>query len=97
MASAEQLSTGAIPDLVNNIIQIVRQTTQLLIDTEASATDKKLAKQQVRLQNELPEELAAIVDYFNHYILVLGLRFSAGDGMTRWFHPTEAAIVTDII
>jgi hypothetical protein len=83
MSSPEFPSAGTIPDLVNTVLQIVRQITQLLIDSEARSIDKEIAKEQIQLQNALLEEQTAVIDYFNHYILVLGVQFSAGDGMSR--------------
>jgi hypothetical protein len=83
MSSPEFPSAGTIPDLVNTVLQIVRQVTQLLIDSKAQSIDKEIAKEQIQLQNALLEEQTAVIDYFNHYILVLGVQFSAGDGMSR--------------
>ena len=83
MSSPEFPSAGTIPDLVNTVLQIVRQITQLLIDSKARSIDKEIVKEQIQLQNSLLEEQTAVIDYFNYYILVLGVQFSAGDGMSR--------------
>jgi hypothetical protein len=83
MSSPEFPSVGTIPDLVSAVLQIVRQITQLLIDSKAQSIDKEIIKEQFKLQNALLEEQTAVIDYFNHYILVLGVQFSVGDGMSR--------------
>jgi hypothetical protein len=83
MSSPEFPSAGTIPDLVNTVLQIVRQITQLLIDSKARSIDEEIVKEQIQLQNALLEEQTAVIDYFNHYIVVLGVQFSAGDGMSR--------------
>jgi hypothetical protein len=83
MSSPEFPSAGTIPDLVNTVLQIVRQITQLLVDSKAQFIDKEIVKEQIQVQNALLEEQTAVIDYFNHYILVLGVQFSAGDGMSR--------------
>jgi hypothetical protein len=80
MSSPDMPSIWTIPDLVNSIMKSVRQVTQMFLDSKEPAVDQDIGKEQTELETALQEEGKAVTTYFNHYILLLGKEFSAGDG-----------------